>query len=424
VAACLLLAGCGPARGAAKDKRIAIQFWHAMGGAEHATALNAFARDFERLNPDVHVIPVFQGNYGQLSQKLIASVIARNSPVMAQMYEGWTARFLERNLLDPVENYFGGADGLSPEEIEDVWEPFRRNNTWGGRMVTMPFNKSCYVLYVNQDMLRAAGCARPPETWAELREAARRLTVREGGKSTPKVYGFLMRAQIEAYSVLLFRAGENFLSPDGRQVVLDTPLALQALELLRGMIVEDQTAYTDNTSYPAIPFGAGKVAMYIHSSAAFPFNDTATRGKFTWIACPLPHPEGREGGILFQGTNIGIFARNHSPEERRAAWRFLKFITNTKNAARWSIDTGYVAVRKSSVETPEMQAFLKEHPNYRVPIALVPQATFDPRPSYWDEMRPQIATFALEAMNGQRSPADAIQVITRTLRQIIAYETR
>ena len=66
-------------------------------------------------------------------------------------------------------------------------------------------------------------------------------------------------------------------------------------------------------------------------------------------------------------------------------------MTNTRNAARWSMRTGYVAIRRSSTETPDMQTFLQDHPNYRVPISLIPQATFDPRPHYWDQMRPEIA---------------------------------
>ena len=406
------------------DNRIVIDFWHAMGGAEHSAALNKFVHDFEQQNPDIHIVQVYQGNYGQLSQKLIASVIARDTPVMAQMYENWTTRFIARGLLDPVENYFNGPDGLTRQEIEDIWEPFRRNNTWNGKMVTLPFNKSCYVLYINENMLHAAGYTKPPETWDELRAAARKMTVRQPGKSTPSVFGFMERAQIEAFSVLLFRAGESYLSPDDKTVTVDTPMALQTLQLLHDMIQDDRSMYIDSTSYPAIPFGSGKVAMYIFSSAAFPFNDTTTGGKFQWIAAPLPHPAGCEGGILFQGTNIGIFGRGHSPEQRRAAWRFLKFITNTENAARWSIATGYVAVRKSSIETPEMKKFLAAHPNYNVPIKLIPQAVFDPRPSYWDEMRPQIASYAIEAMNGQRTPEESLAIIAKTLRGIIAYETR
>jgi ABC-type glycerol-3-phosphate transport system substrate-binding protein len=188
------------------------------------------------------------------------------------------------------------------------------------------------------------------------------------------------------------------------------------------MIVADGSAYTDNSSYPPIPFGAGQVAMYVHSSAAFPYNDRNAAGRFQWIAAPLPHPEGRKGGILFQGTNIGIFSRPHPPEARRAAWRFLKFITNTRNAARWSITTGYVAIRRSSAETPEMQALLRDHPNYIVPISLIPEATFDPRPPYWDQMRPQIATYVIEAMNGRRTAQEALEIIREKLQEIIDYE--
>ncbi|MBN1868550.1 ABC transporter substrate-binding protein [Candidatus Sumerlaeota bacterium] len=406
-----------------KDDRIVVEFWHAMGGPEHSTLLNAWARDFEAENPDVHVVPVYQGDYNQLSQKLIASVIARSNPVMAQMYEGWTSRFLTRDLLDPVQNYFDGPYGMSREEIEDVWEPFRDNNTWNGTMVTFPFNKSCYVLYANLDMLRAAGYERPPETWDELREVSCALTVREPGKSTPKVYGFLMRPRIESFSVLAFRADSRFLSPDWLHAQANNPRSLEALRLLNAMVATDRTAYFDS-SYPAIPFGSGQVAMYIHSSAAFPFNDRNARGKFQWIAAPVPHPEGRRGGILFQGTNIGIFARPHPPQVREAAWRFLKFMTDTENAARWSIDTGYVAIRRSSTETPEMREFLEKNPNYRVPISLIPEATFDPRPHYWDQMRLQIQTYAIEAINGKRTPDEALRLIDEKLQEIIDYEMR
>jgi multiple sugar transport system substrate-binding protein len=419
----------GAVGAAEKDNRTLVEFWHAMGGPEHSTLLNAWAREFEKANPDVHVVPVYQGDYNQLSQKLIASVIARSNPVMAQMYEGWTSRFLTRDLLDPVQNYFEGPNGMSREEIEDIWKPFRDNNTWDGKMVTFPFNKSCYVLYANLDMLRAAGYERAPETWAELREVSKALTVREPGESTPKVYGMVMRPRIESFSVLVYRAGADFLSPDWRRAEADNKWALDALEMLNAMVASDRTAYFDST-YPAVPFGSGQVAMYIHSSAAFPFNDRNARGKFQWIAAPVPYPQGErgqpghKGGILFQGTNIGLFARNHSAKEREAAWRFLKFMTNTENAARWSIDTGYVAIRKSSTETSEMKEFLEKNPNYRVPIALIPEATFDPRPYYWDQMRFQIQSYSIEAINGKRAPQEALALIDEKLQEIIDYETK
>jgi multiple sugar transport system substrate-binding protein len=401
--------------------RTVVTFWHAMGGSDNAEVLNDFIREFEAANPDVDIQSVYQGNYDQLSQKLIASTIAGSNPVMAQMYESWTSRFMKRGWMDPVEDHIKGPNGLTPEEVEDIWKPFRDNNSWDGKLVTLPFNKSAYVLYINKNMLDAAGIKRPPETWDELRDAARRMTVRTDPSGKPDVYGFLLRDRIEAYTAFLFRAGGHCLSSDNRTVTIADPIGYQTLEFLRSMVVDDRTAYTDN-AYPAIPFGAGQVAMFVHSSAAFPWNDKNTQGKFTWIAAPIPSLPGHKGGTLFQGTNIGIFARPHSEKVREAAWRFLKYIANPLNAARWSIDTGYVPIRKSAVETPLFRKFLETHPNYRVPISLIPDATFDPKPYYWDPMRTQIATYALDAINGRKTPDEALKTITRNLQDIIDYE--
>lgn len=439
----LILAGlsvamltCAPPGGEAPDGRIRVEFWHAMGGEEHSTLMTQWVEEFEVLHPDIHIVPIYQGHYGHLSQKLIASVIARRNPPLAQMYEGWTSRFLTRGLIDPVENYIHGPDGMTPEEVQDIWEPFRRNNSWpvadvggyegaGGEdgqvLVTLPFNKSGYVLYINADMMRKAGYDRPPETWREMHEMARAMTVEGRGK--PAVYGMTLRARIEAFTALLFRADARVLGNEEREVVVDSPTSRALLELLRTMIVDERIAYTDSV-YPAIPFGSQQVAMYIHTTAAFWANDQAAAGKFQWIAAPLPHPEGRKGGVLFQGTNIGIFSRPHPPEVRRAAWKFLKFITNTENTARWSRATGYVVVRKSATELPEMRRFYAERPNYRVPISVIPEATFDPRPHYWDQMRPQIGTYALEAMNGDRPVDEALRLMTEKLRGIVEYEAR
>ena len=52
------------------------------------------------------------------------------------------------------------------------------------------------------------------------------------------------------------------------------------------------------------------------------------------------------------------------PADRRggAAWEFTKWMTSTEILARWSIDSGYVAPRKSSWETPQMKDYTGKYP--------------------------------------------------------------
>ena len=82
------------------DAPLRVEFWHAMGDRGHQELLLEFARQYEETHPGVDVEPVFQGVYGTMYQKLIASITSRRPPALAMMYEGWTTRLHDRKRLD------------------------------------------------------------------------------------------------------------------------------------------------------------------------------------------------------------------------------------------------------------------------------------------------------------------------------------
>ena len=61
-----------------------------------------------------------------------------------------------------------------------------------------------------------------------------------------------------------------------------------------------------------------------------------------------------------------MIAKNQSDAKKEAAWTFARWMTNTENQAAWSRATGYLAVRKSSWQQPEMQQYLSEVPQAEV----------------------------------------------------------
>lgn len=387
-----------------KNEQAVISFWHSMADKQ-AVAINEIAKAFEQLHPDITVKPIYQGNYDQLHQKLIAAITSRTMPAVAQMYESWTSQFVSRNLLTPVQEFFDGTDGLSQQEIDDIVKTFRENNSWNNRMVTMPFNKSAYVLYVNTDMLKRAGIARAPQTWEELREAAKKLTVRT--ENRVEVYGFAIRPFIESLTTLLYMNGGRYLGPDRKTLLLKSPEAHDALQFLVDLVNKDKVAYVES-DYLSNAFGSGKIAMYIGSSASFPYNEEAVGGKFQWQAAPLPGVPGKEPRVLFQGTNVGIFAQL-PPEQKQAAWRFVKFLTNTENATKWAVATGYLPIRYSVLKTPEMKAYLKQNPNYQIAASQLDYGVFEPREVYWESMRLVITDEVESALNGRESVDKALE---------------
>lgn len=384
-----------------------------MGG-RHGALINEFAREFEALYPDVHINAIYQGNYAQLHQKLIATITTGVFPSMAQMYESWTVRFLRRNYLEPVQSYFTlSDDGLTTSEINDIVKVFREDNSWDGRMVTMPFNKSAYVLFVNMDLLREAGYTDPPRTWDELREIAIKVTRRS--QRNP-IYGFATRPFIEAFTTLLYISGHQVINEDGELVFADEK-GKQCLQFLVDLVHKYKVGYIES-GYLSTPFGSGKIAMFIGSTAGMPFVEKAVGRKFEWRVAPIPSPTGKPGRVLFQGTNIGIFAR--CPErEKLMAWRFLKYLTSTEIATRWAIESGYLPIRYSCLNTPEMQEFLEKNPNYKVVVSQLDLGIFEPREPYWELLREVITDQVEAALNGRRSVEEALEIAVRKSKLII-----
>jgi hypothetical protein len=49
-----------------------------------------------------------------------------------------------------------------------------------------------------------------------------------------------------------------------------------------------------------------------------------------------------------------------------AAWKFIKWFTDTAQTAKWSAKTCYMPVRKSAMQSPELLTFLQEFPSFKV----------------------------------------------------------
>jgi sn-glycerol 3-phosphate transport system substrate-binding protein len=85
--------------------------------------------------------------------------------------------------------------------------------------------------------------------------------------------------------------------------------------------------------------------------------------KFDFGVAPMP--KAKRGGSPTGGGNFYLF-ESATPEQRQAAFEFVKWMTSPENAAAWSIDTGYVAVSPAAWETDKMKAYVKEVPQATV----------------------------------------------------------
>lgn len=355
---------------ASNGEKVTVTFWHAMTDA-HEKWLKEKTEAYNKEHKDIEVKLVAQGNYGDLSQKLLAAAKAKKSPTIAQAYGEWMADYERNHLLADIkpmiDEKMTGAD-----KYEDINQVFRDDNTINGKVYGIPFNKSTRVLFVNNDYLKKAGI-KAPKTWDELKAAAKKLTTEIDGK---KVTGMGFENQLaHELSMYVKQAGGQFVDEKSAKVKFNSEEGLKALEFINGMIQDKTARMAGEDEYLSGPFTNGDVAMYIGSSAGIPFIQKDAK-DMNWTTVPLPQDKVK--AAPFQGTNITMFSQA-SKEEQAAAFDYMKYLISTDNTIDWAKTTGYLPVRKSALENADWKKFVKENPVNQAGIEQYDGAFIDDR---------------------------------------------
>src|SRR5947199_9059233 len=91
--AALLLAGAMAIPGVATADPIELQWWHAMT-AVNGERINKIAADFNAMQSDYKILPVFKGSYAETMTGAIAAYRSGNAPAIVQVFEVGTATMM------------------------------------------------------------------------------------------------------------------------------------------------------------------------------------------------------------------------------------------------------------------------------------------------------------------------------------------
>lgn len=108
-------------------------------------------------------------------------------------------------------------------------------------------------------------------------------------------------------------------------------------------------------------FITGKAAMIYHTTGSIGnIRSKMDAGKIGMAFLPA----GKKHGAPTGGGNLYIMKT--TPEKQAAAWKFVRFMTETERQAKWSVETGYIAPLNSAWETQTMKDAIKAFPGYAV----------------------------------------------------------
>jgi sn-glycerol 3-phosphate transport system substrate-binding protein len=384
---------------AAENKAVEIDFWYSLGG-HNGEMIEKLVKQFNETHKDIVVKPAYQGNYYENHAKVLAAVSAGNQPDVTMVEIASVGAFADAKVLEDLGPYAAGT--------EDRYIPgLMGNSYWENKLYAIPFNRSTPLLYVNRDMLKAAGLdPNGPKTWEELREYAKALTKKEGGKTA--VYGFSTPIDIWFYEALVFESGGNILSEDGKSLAINGEEGKAPLAFWTGLLQEGVMK-----APPGEKYNAWDVAKqdFLNQQVGMIFTSTGDlkslkdNAKFEVGAAFLP--ANKSFGVPTGGANLVMLSKS-SEAEKKAAWEFIKWMTDTPQTIPWSLETGYMPVTKDAVESEEMKKAYEKDPNFQVAVNQLEHAKPRPMVPGYKELQEVIMTEIQRAVLGQATPEEAI----------------
>jgi multiple sugar transport system substrate-binding protein len=352
VALALIASSVGAGRAAAP---VQIVLWHGYTDYE-AKALNAAVAEYNASQSRVHVQTQFYGNTDYALQKVLTAIAGGKYPDIAYLYGSWAANIakspktldLTRRVHEPSFHY------------DDIWPPARLAATVNGRVVGLPALIDNLALVYNKQLFRKAGIPFPTArwTWADLERAAKKLT-----NSAKKQFGWAYVADggedtVWRFWALLWEAGGDILTPDGKKAAFDSPAGVKALTLLQQMAVKDRSVYLDsgNDNYANL-FNSGRIAMLYTGPwdlASFPNVDYGVQIL----------PGDRNHQTISGPDNWVVF--NNGSARVKAAVTFLKWLTSPAIDLKWSLMTGDLPIRSDVTKLPGYAQFNKKYPGVGV----------------------------------------------------------
>lgn len=364
LSASLILAACGGEEGTTEgaeettsdqtEEAVEVTFWYAMNGP-HQEAMTKLTDAFNESQDQYEVVEENQGDYSTLNQSIIAGGASQTLPTMSQLTPGDVPNLANDGLLLSLDDILVSETGFTQEQLDDVYPGFLSSSVYNEEMYAIPFSKSTRVMYYNQDLLDEYS-VEVPETWAEVEDLGEQM-VAAGDDAV--AMGLENGYEME-YETIARQNGSNWIT-EGLEVDIDSDESVETLEFLMNLIDQGYARTAGEDGFFSGPFGRGESALYIGSSAGLPHViPVAEENDVAWSTAELPTYNGEEL-TLFAGNDLGVFS-SASEEEQTGAVAFMSFLLESDNTAQWAIDTGYIPVTQSGVESDGYQVYLEENP--------------------------------------------------------------
>jgi multiple sugar transport system substrate-binding protein len=385
--------------------------WHGNIDVE-GKALNAEVDKFNSTKPGFKVEARYAGSSDNALQKVLTAISASNYPDVVYLFGSWAPNIAKSPRLAAV-------DKLARDPSFD-WSDFypaeRKAVTVGGKIVGVPALQDDLSLLYNKQLFADAGVPEPtPDwTWTDFRDAARRLT--DAGQ---KRYGWAYVADgtedtVWRFIALLWQAGGDLLTADGKHAAFNSAAGVKAGELLRQMAVDDRSVYLDQGDQRYLQlFNAGKIGMLWSG----PWELSSINKDVEYGVQILP---GDVTHASISGPDMWTVL-DRGPNHVKSSFAFLKWFTSPKVHMDYALRTGVLPIRRSETKLPEYQQWLKRYPAAQVFVDNLSNVTKSrPAIPQYPEISKALGQAVQAILLGKQEPKAALDAAAKQADSVLA----
>ncbi|MBI2768404.1 MAG: ABC transporter substrate-binding protein [Burkholderiales bacterium] len=353
-------------------------FYPVAVGGPIAKFIDGMAADFMKANPGIKVTPIYAGTYQETIVKALTAHKSGTPPVTSVLLSTDMFTLIDEDAIVPIDTFIKTADDKA--WLNGFYKAFMANSQTGGKTWGIPFQRSTVVMYYNKELLKEAGVANPPSNWAELKDAATKLTKKD---ASGKVTQWGVQIPSSGFPYWLFQIlttpNDAILANEaGNAVKFDDPKVVEALQYWVDLgkagvhppgVVEWGTTPKD--------FFEKKVAIMFTTTGNL--TNVKANAKFDFGVGMVPG--NKRKGSPTGGGNFYIF-KKATPAQQEASFKFIKWITQPERAALWSMETGYAGTSEAAYATDALRKYGRDFPaalvaKDQLPVSVAEFSTHD-----------------------------------------------
>ena len=358
-AAALIVAGF--AASVQADDKIKIEFAYPYSHLFDVTYEKILPK-FNEQHPNIEVvIRATYESYEDGTNTVLREAVSGNLPDVSMQGLNRQQILVEKGIAKSLEPYISKEADF---EKDGYHKAMLDLGTFNGAVHGLPFSVSLPVGYYNMDVMKKAGVADLPKTWAEVTAACK--TMKANGVKNPMFWGWNITGNW-FLQALMWSQDEPTMK-DG-QFNVKGDAGLVALKTMHSIFRECEMKNLEWKEALA-SFSAGEIGMMFWSTSALGAVERS-KGEFELKTGPYPGIDGTPLGLPAGGNSAMLTSGSDDPKVLDAAWKWLKFITSGEGAADVARTTGYMPPNKAANEII-LANFYKENPNKQTAVDQLP----------------------------------------------------